>query len=82
MRRYELEQVFQKYPIEAVFHFATYAYVGESVSEPEKYYYNNVVNTLNLLKVMKKYDCRKIIFSSTCATYGEPEAMPITEELP
>lgn len=78
----DIEQVFQKYPIEAVFHFAAYAYVGESVSEPEKYYYNNVVNTLNLLKVMKKYDCRKIIFSSTCATYGEPEAMPITEELP
>lgn len=78
----DIERVFQKYSIEAVFHFAAFAYVGESVTEPEKYYYNNVANTLNLLKVMKKYDCKKIIFSSTCATYGEPEVIPITEELP
>ncbi len=78
----EIEAVFQKYPIDAVLHFAAYAYVGESVREPEKYYYNNVVNTLNLLHVMKKYHCDKIIFSSTCATYGEPEKVPITEEMP
>ena len=77
----DIERVFKKYPIEAVFHFAAFAYVGESVAEPEKYYYNNVANTLNLLKVMKKYDCKKIIFSSTCATYGEPETIPITEDL-
>lgn len=76
----EIEAVFQTYKIEAVFHFAAYAYVGESVGEPEKYYYNNVVNTLNLLKVMRKYGCDKIIFSSTCATYGEPDCVPITEE--
>lgn len=77
----DIEEVFKKYPIEAVFHFAAYAYVGESVEYPEKYYYNNVVNTLNLLQVMHKYSCNKIIFSSTCATYGEPEALPITEEM-
>lgn len=76
----EIEAVFQTYKIEAVFHFAAYAYVGESVKEPEKYYYNNVVNTLNLLKVMRKHECGTIIFSSTCATYGEPDCVPITEE--
>lgn len=78
----DIEKVFQSSPIEAVFHFAAYAYVGESVKEPEKYYYNNVVNTLNLLKVMRKFGCNKIIFSSTCATYGEPEKVPITEDMP
>lgn len=78
----DIEGVFQRYQIDAVFHFAAYAYVGESVSEPEKYYYNNVVNTLNLLQVMRKYGCKKIIFSSTCATYGEPESVPITENMP
>lgn len=77
----DVETVFQKYKINAVFHFAAFAYVGESVQEPEKYYYNNVVNTLNLLQVMKKYGCKKIIFSSTCATYGEPERIPITENM-
>lgn len=78
----EIEAVFQTYKIEAVFHFAAYAYVGESVENPEKYYYNNVANTLNLLHVMKKYGCTKMIFSSTCATYGEPEKVPITEDMP
>ena len=77
-----LESVFRQYPIDAVFHFAAYAYVGESVREPEKYYQNNVSNTLNLLRVMRKYGCNHIIFSSTCATYGEPEKTPITEEQP
>ena len=78
----DIETVFQKHPIDAVFHFAAYAYVGESVENPEKYYYNNVANTLNLLKVMRKYGCNRIIFSSTCATYGEPERVPITEDMP
>lgn len=76
-----VEDVFRSYPIEAVFHFAAFAYVGESVLMPEKYYYNNVVNTLNLLKVMRRYGCGNIIFSSTCATYGEPEQLPITEDM-
>ncbi len=78
----QIEAVFERYPIEAVFHFAAYAYVGESVAEPEKYYYNNIGCTLNLLKVMRKYGCDKIIFSSSCATYGEPAQMPITEDMP
>lgn len=78
----DIEAVFSAYKIDAVFHFAAYAYVGESVTEPEKYYYNNVANTLNLLKVMKLHGCKRIIFSSTCATYGEPERVPITEDMP
>ena len=78
----EIEAVFERYKIEAVMHFAAYAYVGESVKDPEKYYINNVANTLNLLKAMRKHGCNKIIFSSTCATYGEPERVPITEEMP
>ncbi len=78
----EIEAVFEKYPIEAVMHFAAYAYVGESVLDPEKYYFNNVACTLNLLRAMRKHGCDKIIFSSTCATYGEPEQVPITEDMP
>ena len=78
----DLESVFSKYEIEAVVHLAAFAYVGESVAEPEKYYYNNVVNTLNLLKVMRKYNCGKIIFSSSCTTFGEPDVCPINEETP
>ncbi len=78
----ELENVFRKYRIDAVLHFAAYAYVGESVTDPEKYYFNNVSNTLNLLRVMREHDCDKFIFSSTCATYGEPERVPITEDMP
>ncbi len=77
-----LDELFSKYEFDAVFHFAAYAYVGESVDNPEKYYYNNVVNTLNLLHAMKEHGVNKIIFSSTCATYGEPEKVPITENMP
>lgn len=77
----DIEKVFDNHKIEAVIHLAAYAYVGESINEPEKYYYNNVVNTLNLLKVMRQYDCNRIVFSSTCATYGEPENVPITEDM-
>lgn len=77
----ELDSVFMSNHIDAVFHFAAYAYVGESVTDPEKYYFNNVCNTLNLLNVMKKNHCKKIVFSSTCATYGMPEITPITEDM-
>lgn len=76
-----LDEVFEKYDIEAVFHFAAYAYVGESVTNPSKYYHNNVANTLNLLDAMVKHDVKYIVFSSTCATYGEPDTMPITEDM-
>lgn len=78
----DLEAVFRDHDIDAVFHFAAFTYVGESVEDPEKYYYNNVGNTLNLLKVMRKHGCNKIIFSSTCATYGAPEKLPLTEDMP
>jgi len=78
----QLRLTFKQYEITAVIHFAAYAYVGESVEEPEKYYFNNVSNTLNLLKVMREFNVDKIIFSSTCATYGEPIESPITEKHP
>ncbi|MCQ2735064.1 MAG: UDP-glucose 4-epimerase GalE [Alphaproteobacteria bacterium] len=75
-----LEQLFQNHKIDAVVHFAAFAYVGESVEAPEKYYYNNVVGTLNLLKIMLAHGVKKIVFSSTCATYGEPHYTPIDEK--
>lgn len=77
-----LKELFDRYEFDAVFHFAAYAYVGESVENPEKYYFNNVSNTLNLLHAMKEHGVNKIIFSSTCATYGEAERVPITEDMP
>ncbi|MGI5895441.1 MAG: UDP-glucose 4-epimerase GalE [Oscillospiraceae bacterium] len=77
-----IDRVFDQNKIDAVFHFAAYAYVGESVHEPAKYYHNNVTCTLNLLEAMRKHGCEKIIFSSTCATYGIPETVPITEDMP
>jgi UDP-glucose 4-epimerase len=77
-----LEKIFSDYPIEAVMHFAAYAYVGESVLDPGKYYQNNVVNTLRLLQTMIRVGVNKIIFSSSCATYGNPVQIPMTEEHP
>ncbi|HOI39216.1 MAG TPA: UDP-glucose 4-epimerase GalE [Methanobacterium sp.] len=77
-----LRKVFQKYKIEAVMHFAAFTYVGESVEDPQKYYLNNLKNTLNLLQVMNEFKIKKIIFSSTCATYGNPQEIPITETHP
>lgn len=75
----QIRLVFQKYKIDAVMHFAALAYVGESVEQPQKYYTNNVLATLNLLNIMLEFDIRHFIFSSTCATYGEPEYLPIDE---
>jgi len=75
----QLRNVFSKYQITAVMHFAAYAYVGESVTEPEKYYLNNVANTLNLLKVMREFEVKNLVFSSTCATYGHPQQDKINE---
>ncbi|MBL9193710.1 MAG: UDP-glucose 4-epimerase GalE [Opitutaceae bacterium] len=68
--------------IEVVMHFAAFAYVGESVSDPLKYYFNNVVATLHLLRAMLAAGVKKFIFSSTCATYGIPREMPIVESSP
>jgi UDP-glucose 4-epimerase len=75
-----LRTIFAKYPIAAVMHFAGYAYVGESMVNPAKYYTNNVSTTLNLLETMREAHVGKIIFSSSCATYGLPNVLPITEE--
>ncbi|MEO0509373.1 MAG: UDP-glucose 4-epimerase GalE [Verrucomicrobiota bacterium] len=67
--------------IDLVMHFAAFAYVGESVTEPRKYYQNNFVATLRLLETMLDNGVTKFVFSSTCATYGEPEKLPIVETL-
>lgn len=75
-----LNQIFSDYHIDAVMHFAAFCYVGESVANPDKYYRNNVANTLNLLEMMVKKNVRNFIFSSSCAVYGEPEHIPITEQ--
>jgi len=74
-----LDQVFGLYQPSAVLHFAAFAYVGESVEHPSRYYTNNVSGTLNLLDAMRKHGVNQIVFSSTCATYGIPEALPISE---
>lgn len=77
-----LDKLFSSHDIEAVLHFAALAYVGESVNQPDMYYRNNVFGTLNLVDAMRKHDIGKLVFSSTCATYGVPESLPITESLP
>ena len=75
----QIRLCFEKYPIKAVMHFSAFAHVGESVAEPARYYHNNVVNTLHLLDVMLECNVKYFIFSSTCATYGNPTEIPITE---
>jgi UDP-glucose 4-epimerase len=77
-----LEQIFSQHKIEAVLHFAAYALVGESVTEPNKYYHNNMAAPLVLLDAMRKHGCHTFIFSSTCATYGSPQYMPMDEKHP
>lgn len=81
-KRSLLKRIFTEHEIEAVMHFAAFAYVGESVVAPDKYYRNNVAATIALLEVMKEMDINKIIFSSTCATYGDPIETPISEKHP
>lgn len=71
--------VLREKQIDAVMHFAAFAYVGESVTNPAKYYHNNIVGTLSLMEAMLAADVKRIVFSSTCATYGEPESVPIRE---
>jgi UDP-glucose 4-epimerase len=77
-----LEKVFEKYQIDSVIHFAGLKAVGESVEKPLKYYDNNVNGLLVLLKVMKRYDCKKIVFSSSATVYGNPISNPIDENSP
>lgn len=80
--RERLDIVFEKYQPHAVMHFASYTNVGESVRNPQKYYRNNVVGTLTLLEAMHVHGVDKVIFSSTCATYGIPRSMTIAEDHP
>lgn len=74
-----LDKLFASRDIAAVMHFAAYAYVGESVTDPAKYYQNNFVGTLTLLEAMLAASIKTFVFSSTCATYGVPEIVPIPE---
>ncbi len=78
----DINSVFDDFQIDAVVHFAALSLVGESVKEPQKYYYNNVYGSLNLLNAMLEHNVKKIVFSSTAATYGEPEYIPIDEKHP
>lgn len=77
-----LDQIFANHQIDAVMHFAAFIAVGESVSDPAKYYRNNVAGTLTLLEAMAAASIKKFVFSSTCALYGNPKFVPITEDHP
>jgi UDP-glucose 4-epimerase len=79
MDRGLLTSTLKEHQIEAVIHFAASALVGESVQNPAKYYQNNVVATFSLLEAMRETEVSKIVFSSTCATYGQPDSIPISE---
>ncbi len=77
-----LRCLFEKHGFSAVVHFAAYAYVGESVTDPLKYYWNNTAEPIALLQVMQENGCKVFVFSSTCATYGTPVRVPIDESNP
>ncbi len=78
----KLDFLFSTFKIDSVMHFAANCYVGESITNPIKYYENNVAGTISLLKSMIKHNIKKIIFSSTCAVYGTPNVEMITENVP
>ena len=80
--RARLDEVMNRYKPKAVMHFAAFAYVGESVADPGKYYRNNVLGSLTLLEAMRDHNVRHLVFSSTCATYGIPDSLPIQENAP
>lgn len=77
-----LEQIFKENKIDCVIHFAGLKAVGESVAQPLKYFNNNITGTINLLMIMQKYNCKKIIFSSSATVYGTTQEMPLTENSP
>lgn len=77
-----VEKLFAEHQVEAVLHFAAFAFVGESVTAPLKYYRNNLAAPLTLLEAMQRHGCRQFILSSTCATYGNPQFMPMDESHP
>eukprot|EP00475_Leptophrys_vorax_P036571 TRINITY_DN62037_c0_g1_i1.p1 TRINITY_DN62037_c0_g1~~TRINITY_DN62037_c0_g1_i1.p1 ORF type:complete len:391 (-),score=13.39 TRINITY_DN62037_c0_g1_i1:104-1276(-) len=76
----KVDAIFQRNAVDVVMHFAAVAYVGESMAEPLRYYRNVTANTLTLVEAMGRHGVSRLIYSSTCATYGEPETMPITED--
>jgi UDP-glucose 4-epimerase len=80
--REKMDAIFQAHPIDAVVHFSAFAYVGESSKDPLKYYQNNVANSLALFRVMEEHGVRRIVFSSTCAVYGNPVQLPLDESHP
>jgi UDP-glucose 4-epimerase len=73
---------FEDNPIKAIIHFAAHKYVGESVREPLRYYYNNFLSTLNILQAVQKHDIRHFVFSSSCTVYGQADVLPVTEQSP
>ena len=77
--RERLNRVIKQYNTTAIMHFAAYAYVGESVVDPARYYRNNVLGSLSLIEAAREFNIDKFIFSSTCATYGTPDGVPISE---
>ncbi len=78
----KMNKIFTQYKIKAVIHFAGFAYIGESVDSPAKYYTNNVANTIHLLNAMLENDVKFLIFSSSSATFGNPEYLPLDEKHP
>jgi len=78
----QLARILEEHRVDCVMHFAALAYVGESVTEPLLYYDNNTAGTLSVLKAIERAKVPRLVFSSTCATYGEPERMPIREDTP
>ncbi len=75
-------EIIERHRIDSCIHFSAFAYVGESVEKPQKYFENNFIKTIRLLDVLLKYNVKKFVFSSTCATYGEPVRIPIDESHP
>lgn len=78
----DIENIFKSEKIDSVIHFAALKAVGESVEKPLEYYNNNIIGTLNLLTIMKKYNVKKIIFSSSATVYGDSKIMPVNEDMP
>ncbi len=78
----KVEDIFKRYKIEGIIHFAASKAVGESVEKPILYYRNNLISLLNLLELMKKYQVENIVFSSSCTVYGQPDILPVTEDAP
>jgi len=83
LNKAELQRVFKSHgPFDAVIHFAALKAVGESVSQPLRYYKNNVTGSIHLLEVMEEFHCKKMVFSSSCTVYGDPQYLPLDENHP